>query len=254
MITREDKLWSAYLDGELSASEASEFDQTLTPAARERLSREMRFEKCIADSLSTGVRCPDDAWQRISESVLAQTPKKAKRKAMDWVWYGVTALAASLAIAVGLEINNWRNTPPDFLQLKADRVEDLQLQVAYETSDVEELSRFLKSNNVALSMEDPSVHSPRRHPRIIYGAREATYRGEEVMEVFFECCGQPAKIVVVPKGGAAAQAIGRAVANGKVKDAKPVGNFVAAIVSNHGGSAGMLEMLTPETEMASRSV
>ena len=59
-----EKLRSAYLDGELSASESARFDESLTPGQRERLAGEMRFESAMSETLSKGASCPDALWLR----------------------------------------------------------------------------------------------------------------------------------------------------------------------------------------------
>lgn len=53
-----DMMRQAYLDGELSASEASEFEATLDAAERERLAAEVRFENGLAERLAQDAKCP----------------------------------------------------------------------------------------------------------------------------------------------------------------------------------------------------
>ena len=49
-----EKLWQAYLDGELSIAETSEFEATLNAEERDRLQAEKSFESGLADALSEG--------------------------------------------------------------------------------------------------------------------------------------------------------------------------------------------------------
>ena len=57
--THRDKMWMACLDDALSASEAADFDKTLTGAERDRLAAERRLESAIADKLGEAAPCPD---------------------------------------------------------------------------------------------------------------------------------------------------------------------------------------------------
>ena len=51
-----EQLWQAYLDGELSACEAAQFETTLSEAERRRLAAELRFDRALADRLRQHLR------------------------------------------------------------------------------------------------------------------------------------------------------------------------------------------------------
>ena len=57
-----EKLWMAYLDGEMTSTEAAAFDASLTPEERARLAGEMRLESGLAAALQGDVVCPDAVW------------------------------------------------------------------------------------------------------------------------------------------------------------------------------------------------
>ena len=62
-------LWNAYIDGELSASEASEFEASLSDEDRALLAGEMQFENALADRLRQDSDCPADVWARVKAQV-----------------------------------------------------------------------------------------------------------------------------------------------------------------------------------------
>ena len=67
-------------------------------------------------------------------------------------------------------------------------------------------------------------------PYRLLSAHGAEYVGEEVVELMFYCGDQPAKMIIVNAGGNAAREIDRAVAKGRIRAARPVGNWMIALV------------------------
>lgn len=243
-----DKLMSASLDGELSAAEAAEFDHSLTPAEKANIAAEMKLERGIADRLSQGGRCPDDVWKRTIAALEQEaTPMKRVRLAASWR-YAITAMAAVLAITVigaVLRVNQVPQEPSILAIEKGTTIEQLAALSTLSDTDTESLNAFLQQEGFEIRMTTTDVQIPGDHhtPREFLGARPVTYRGEEVIELLFNCCERPVKIVVARTGSRTAHEIGERLAEGQIQVSKPVGEYVAAVVGRH-KVIGLLDYLT----------
>jgi len=248
MASDHEKLATAYLDGELSAAEAAEFDKLLSPQERAGLAAEMKFERAIGERLSHGAACPDDLWKKTFAAVEAKTSRVATfRSRRNWV-YAVTALAAALAItAAGLLIDfNVESRGPSILAMdKGTTIETLQEEAILKGHDTESVNAFFKEHGFNLAMTNADVQIPGDHhtPRELLGMKPASYRGDDVMELMFNCCGRPLKVVVAKAGSRTANEIGEAMAAGQIEESRRVGEYVAALVGKH-EIHGLLSYLT----------
>lgn len=243
MDDQRDKLWNAYLDGELPASEAAAFDQSLTPEDRKRLEGEMAFERACADALSKDAACPNEVWQRTLEA-LPESAAPAPNT-LPWYWKPVAALAAAMIVMISLFAIRVNMAPPTFLELTELNVNTLGETNQLNQPTLAELNAFLEDRNF-----DVALMPPKRghHPVRFLGARESSFHNERVVELLFSCCGKPMKVALIPQGGDAAEAAGKALGDGLVKESRPVGSQLAVLVGRH-SSPKLLSYLTDDWEL-----
>ncbi len=254
MATNHEKLVTAYLDGELSAAEAAELDQSLTPEHKANLAAEIRFERSIGERLTRGAKCPDDLWQRTLAAVEAKAaPVVVEFKPRPNYWkYATVAMAAMLAITtLGLvaKFNTSTTAPSMFTMQKGTTIELLAAQAELRGHDTAAVNAYFKEHGVKLAMTSADMTIPGDHhtPRELLGMRPATNGDDTVMEMMFNCCGRPLKVVIAKTGSDTAREIGDLVSEGKIQTVRHVGDYVAALVGRH-ETHGLLDNFTePET-------
>lgn len=229
MSPNKENLWSAYIDGELSAAEASAFDQSLSPDERARLAAEMQFENKIAEALTSDVSCPDALWKRV-EGELSAAKVRSKHFNRRVMLYSSAAVAATLIVSMSYFMSSVQAVP-EFMRV-ATCVDELnQLSEVSSPDGIEDL---LHRCGIALdlNMPSPDTWAPVHHVHLL-GARHVEYQGSPVVVLMFECCRQPVSVVLAKRKTAAATCIGNAVATGNVQVSRPMGIYVAAVFSNH---------------------
>ena len=115
-----EQYWQAYLDGELSASEAADFEASLTDAQREQLAVDMHVERVLAEHLGRDAECPDEVWERTKARVarLSETGTPHAAGHRRWYW-GAATLAAAAAIAFVISIIAPTGGSPDGPRIEA---------------------------------------------------------------------------------------------------------------------------------------
>lgn len=226
-----EKQWSAYLDGELSTSEAARFDESLAPRDNERLQAEMRLERGFAEVLSEATRCPDTTWAQICRDVHMQP----KTRPTAWRWTGpLAALAATILILIGAALAYQQaNANPPFLDIPAD------ISFLPEWHDEwDHAQSYLHENNIQLALRPLDQSQLKLHGKIEFiGANHTTYHGVDVVQLYFECCRRPVMLSVAVKGSDAAHHMHTAKC---VRKCREVGDYVVALVANHGAD-GLLD-------------
>ncbi|MCC6145770.1 MAG: hypothetical protein IT368_18340, partial [Candidatus Hydrogenedentes bacterium] len=155
--------------------------------------------------------------------------------------------------------------PADFLAMNAPSVAALA-----DTSEVaageDAVNAFLANHGAALSVVDYREVQPKSmHAVRLLGARQTQVDGDTVLELLYDCCGRPAKVLIAPRDSAAADHIleakhgAKAQINWYDQDHSPgegpyptglmgvqktgeVGGFVAGVVSVH-PTEGLLDVL-----------
>lgn len=234
MSTKKDFLWQAYLDGELSVGEMSEFEASLTSEERVRLAAEMKFESGLAERLSEDVTCPDDVWKR-TKALLAADQAKTARSIRPWYW-GAATLAAAAAVAFMISVFGlMQNSPSPALVLAAETVEDLAAMT--ETDPGREAAQaYLNAHEIPLEIRDAhSLAMAAKHKHLeILGARTEYAADEPVAVMLIGCCDRPVKMIVAAQGSAAAQEIGTAsCGRSQVRATRAVDGYLVAIVGDH---------------------
>jgi len=225
------KMEWAYLDGELSAAEAADFDRSLSEEERERLASEMQLEALLAERLSDTIVCPNHVWVDATARI-----KKVQRRPRIRFWrrltYGLIPLTAAALLLVILVLHRAQPTDspvPQFLLLPEGDVSALaaHAQVSEAPSDVRD---FLNQRAVQVSFDPANLLDSQETPYMLLGACENEFEGETLIELLFSCGEYPAKVVIVRQSGPAAEEVGKAIARGKVRASRPVGNSLIAVV------------------------
>ena len=238
-----DRVLSAYLDGELSASEASEFDRVLTESERQRLAGEVVLERALADALAKDAACPDVAWDRLRDSIQAQSQRASNGVRGRWRGKALLAAAAVLVVGIAGVFAMVGGERTDFLRMTERDVAELKEASAVDAVSLAAVNEYVHARGYGIDVV-PIVNSEvRHHRRELLGAREHSYRGEKVMELLFDCCGKPLKVVVAARNGSAARHIAEALARGEIQASRPVGDYVAAVVGRH-KAVNLLDLVT----------
>lgn len=226
----EDPRWSAYLDGELSASESARFDESLDELEREQLQTEMEFQSELADVLGARVECSRNAWKQAMTMVrqydYAHESSFAKMRRYALRLTPLAVLAAGIILAV---VFFTPEPQAAFLSLTDEDVAALEVK-SQEYDSVAEVRDFLEQRAVQVALDPYNSLDADTTPYVLKGACENQYKGEPVMELLFKCMDGPAKVVIVRKSGSAASQIGRALADGTVKASRTVGDVIIAVV------------------------
>ena len=251
MKNNAEQYWQAYLDGELSASEAADFEASLTDGQREQLAVDMRVERILAEHLGRDAECPDEVWERTKARVArlneTGTPHATSRR--RWYW-GTATLAAAAAFAFVISIIAPIGGSPELssVVLAATSVEELVATSEAEPGS-DSAEKYIREKGVSLHLEDDSLLETIRghhYDLRIIGARQELHNGEPVTEVLFECCGRPIKVVLASLDSNVAGEIGLAAAQaqeGHGQATRVVGGYLIAVVSRH-ESHGLLDMIS----------
>jgi anti-sigma factor RsiW len=271
----DDRWWMACLDGQLSAAEAAAFDRTLQQADRERISREIRLEQALGECLGAGPGCPDALWKRTELLLRKQGAAQPRRRSPRyWPWgFGI---AAAITLILGFLFMPSLQPPATYLAMEASSVAALaQLSSVPGTPDA--VNTFLTEHGVPLQVVDFKVARPAsRHGVTLLGAREHVVEGEPILELLYDCCGRPAKVVVAPQDSAAANRILEAENDMEtqlawyghdhspaagayetgmmgVQETRAIGTYLTGIISVH-PTDGLLETLVPRSGALARRV
>lgn len=244
MNENKEHLWQAYLDGELSAIEAADFESSLTDAEQARLMADMRFERVLAERLSEGAECPEEVWGRTLKLVSGQKAEAPPRAARRKRWYfGTQAVAAAAALALAI---SFFVAPRDAQEVSALVMSEKTVEELVSTSEVELgqefAERFIQEKGVDLQIlnnqevaECIGPYWRARHWTIrVIGAREETFNGDRITEVLIDCCLKPVKILFADVGSDAARELELAATqDGHVQATRVIGDYVVAVVSYH---------------------
>jgi len=233
MKTR-DELWWAYLDGEISPSEATQYDRDLTPENRERAANDLRMETELGEVLAAPVACPDDAWRQAAARIREHenaTRNVRRWRALRWAALAVPA-AAMLLLAIYVFAPSRTPSKPVFLALKAGDVPGLaaRSQVA---DGVKGVRTFMEERALPVALDPSDPFDGEATPYRLLGAREDVFHGEPVVQLLFECRGKPAMVIIASKQGIAAKEIADGLAAGTVAASRAIGNVLVAAIGDN---------------------
>ncbi len=226
MSHERDRLWSAYLDGELSSREAADFHQTVSPEERERLVWEARLETALAERLSAGSECPPEVWRRIGNRTKRGRFARLIGRRRAWWAAAIASAAALVVLAV------WRSPREDILEV-ADDVGALA-RSAEVAGDIEKVRGFMVAHGVDVHLKAiPPREETGGHEVRLLGARGVRHRGEAGVELLFACCDRPIKVILSALSSDLAMELGAAQERGQVRSSRVVGGFLAVPVGRH---------------------
>jgi hypothetical protein len=140
-------------------------------------------------------------------------------------------VAAVLVLVFTLPSKHEMKLPPSVAALKGQSLVD---------SDYGAVNEFLEKSGINLTLREATGH----HVKELIGAAYENIGGEKVVAVYFECCGKPAVVFILPKDGNAEKIILQENADWKsgiVANARK-GEYRLALLSGH-NSPELLELL-----------
>ena len=239
----------AYMDGQMSASEALEFERSLSPEDQKRLNDEVRLEAAICDSLAGGECCPVALWKSLALRMQNQTPRGRRFT----VWQRrLIAVAAAVAI-VTISTVTYQRLAQDSSRAVAQGVgitEDNLADFASKTEvpgTREATQRYLDEHKIGLELVDiDSSPADAHHTIKLLGACKGNCPEGTLIEVRLTCCNKPIKLLVAKVGTHGARLIRRAKRCGTVKTSHVIDGFVTALVGDIHGNTKLLDLLQPE--------
>lgn len=248
MNTNREQLWQAYIDGELSAQEAAEFEASLSQPARMRLAEDMRFVRAVNERLSEGA-CPDPVWSR-TQALVRERAAGPEPRSHRWYW-GAASIAAAAVVAfmASFYAFDFRGTDDASVIHAASSVEALAAASEVDAGH-ENAMRYLREKGFELTLfDEPELEASMGHhrPIRIVGARQERYAGDKVTEVLFSCCGYPVKMLLAKQDSKAAKTLGRAAGEigTDIQATRIIDGYLAALVSKH-SARGLLEGVSVE--------
>ena len=99
--------------------------------------------------------------------------------------------------------------------------------------DLKAAQQFLVANNFDLNITNPNTSN---HDVKFVGAKKTTFEGEEVMVLYYSCCGEPMKVLISCKGGKFCDHIKEDMVSdhpSNIKFQKIVNNYRVALIGAH---------------------
>lgn len=235
MTGDKETLLQAYLDGELSASEATAFEASLTDEERKRLPHEIEFESGLAEALSKGGDCPDDVWARTQALLAERAATKKPRFSRTFMYAATMAAAASLALVISVFVSEPTSTSTSIV-MAAESVEDLEaMSMVKPGADTAEA--FIHEHGLLIGLHfEEAVDASHHYGMAVVGARNDKVGKDSVGVVLYVCCARPIKVIIAKSGTKGADLILHAHGSDKDNDileVREVGDYVAAVVGKH---------------------
>ncbi len=255
----EEKLWMAYLDGELSPAEALQYDAELSPAQRDRLAAEMRLESTLGDALRIDAACPDAAWAATLDKLAAAgapTAHAGQRLGGRWrrrVWPFLTAAAAVLLVTVAYLGVLFMQPEPAF----AISTPDLEAfaQSASVPPDHPAIAELFASHGFGLQLSEIASAQPDNSNSVkLLGACHVLCRGKELVQILLNCCEYPVKLVVAPRDSKAGAMMLEGARGAQIRATRDIGEYRIALIGEHGRAEllELLELCTADGDHAAR--
>lgn len=227
-----EKLWVAYLDGQLSTSEAVAFEATLSEVERAQVGSEVHLERVIGERLQEAPGCPEGLWQGLASQIAAS--EAVPRTSLLGQPRALVAALTALAAATVFAFSDFRQRTPvePILALASDMPQFVNGSST--SGDWSAVQEFMRQRQVALVMNSFDANlDTAHHPFRLVGASELGCHGNSVMEIRFECCGKPVKVILAKNGTKASTIVREGRANGEVRYVREMGVYVVGVVSKH---------------------
>lgn len=251
MSTEErEKRWMAYMDGQMSTSEALEFERSLSCRDQDRIGGEVKLESAICESLMGKECCPVALWNSLADKMKKPAPVISRK--VYWASRGLTVLAATALILFGATL--FTDSSMNLNRAEAGSLRISETNVARFASEVESpatfeaAQKFLNDNAIDLQLVNLSrLASARGHKIEFLGACRSKCKEKGLIELRFSCCGQPAALLVARAGSSGARLIRQASHCGDIQDCREEGGYVTAVTCGH-DSPGLIDLLAPRRE------
>ena len=242
MSHEQDRLWSAYIDGELPAREAADLHESISPEDRERLGLECHLEKELIRPIEAGSECPPEVWLRVKDRIEDRAGRgwlsRVIRRRRVW-FMAASILAASALVVLGTYHLSRDDTHGNILEIARD-VRALGREVEVQ-GNVEKVRQFMAAQGVDLPLRMPPLAAQTGvHRARLLGARKVRHHDGDGVELLFDCCGEPLKLILAPLGSALARTLEVAQGEGQVQTSRTIGGFLVAAVGRHDASAVMM--------------
>jgi hypothetical protein len=243
------KRWMAYMDGQMSASEALEFERSLSPEDKKRLDEEVRLESAICERIAGDECCPEALWNALKAELTDEAPKIHRLQVWQRRFVG---LAASIAIVM-TSVFVYNEVRPDSqtvtaassLEISEDSLEEFARHTAVPGTR-EATQQFLDSHNIPLQLVNMSnAGLDPHHPVKLLGACMGSCPKGSILELRISCCGKPIKLLVIKKSAGSENFVRRASRCGKVKESREVGGVMLALVGDVHGHVDLMNLLQP---------
>ena len=243
-----EKRWMAYMDGQMSTSEALEFERSLSSREKDRLNGEVRLESAVCESLMGRECCPLALWNSLNEKMKKPAPVVMTRK-YYWLSRGVSVLAATALVVFGATLYTDLAPNQNFAEASIIEIDNTNLVEFAKASEVpatvEAAQKFLDDNNIDLQFVSlPVPASGHVHKVEFLGACRSKCKEKGLVELRFSCCGKPAALLVARQGTPAAQKLKGAARCGSIQETRVTGDYVTAVACGH-DSTGLIDMLQP---------
>lgn len=252
-----EKRWMAYLDGQMSASEVIDFEQSISARDRARLDGEVRLESAINDSLAGGGGCPAGLWNDLSRRMRQPAPARPGRFAY-WASRTTIVLAATTAIVIGVPHFTEYSVPGQgagsqgSVAIAAETTREEFSEGLEAGPSLAAAQQYLQDNRINLrlvhvadsgeTMHGQTMH---KHKLEFLGACRGNCPEGSLFELRFWCCGEPAKLLIARRGTGGERTLRNASRCGDARDARSTGEYVIAVVGGGDHSQSLLDLLQP---------
>ncbi len=236
----------AYMDGQMSASEALEFERSLSPEDQKRLTDEVRLESAICDSLGGQECCPIALWNSLALRMKNETVRR--RWFSGWSNRFVAAAAAVAIMVTSSMVYHQFRPETTTVEATGLGITESNITDFASHSEVpgtrEATQRYLDDNNIGLkivSFEEAKLNP--HHPMKLLGACKGKCDKGVLIEVRMTCCDKPIKLVVAKEGSEGASLIRKATRCGTVQKYRVTNGYVTALVGDIHGHVDLLNLL-----------
>lgn len=244
------------MDGQMSTSEALEFERLLSSREKDRLAGEVKLEAAVCESLMGRECCPVALWNTLAEKM--RKPAPARSKKLYWLSRGVSVLAATALIVFGASLysepgRSFNSAEASIIQLDGTSVEEFA-KASVVPPTIQGAQQFLDDNDIDLQLvKTTNVGSGHSHDIEFLGACMSSCKEKGILELRFSCCGKPAALLVARQGSAGARKLMRSEHCGEIRETREVGDYITAVACGH-DSMGLIEMLRPRKSRDRKSV
>lgn len=263
-MNKKTQLKSAYIDGEMSPTEYLDFEKTLSEKEINNLKADTEFEKALGNHLNSGPACPDDLWQSLKAQiedrneaeaspevpVIEETEQTKRPIKFSSIFMPLIAAAAAVFITLSVQDkapvptvddNIAQNQQSDSTTIVANSPKLWTIPVSLEVmkhqeknvKGLQEAQQLLVANDFNIDITKPNKSY---HDIEFLGAKKEIFNGEELIVLYYACCGEPMKVLVTCAGGEACDQISKELKsnpNTKVKIDKIIDKYRLALIGEH---------------------